>query len=216
MRKIAVILLLSVFLSPLAARSLTLEGGYTETTLSDQCLDASLSYAGDNLSLGWRVYHPQNQIAVSWHDSLGRWCAWLVKGDFVADRYGVRMDSEGAIGPAFHAAGFYGELLLGMQQTLRLHSDMDHPLVNPDQLAAHLSLGWENRSWQVELGWHSSTFYLYSYQWFTPVVTCDVDYRFPDGWSCGLHGKVRINDAAFNELHRATLLSLTASVTRSL
>lgn len=198
---------------PLGAASLTVRSGYTETTTSETCADFQLTWDHAGLETGVRWYDRSVQTALSYTGHHGKHLTWNFKGEGKADRWGNRLDTEATIGPCFRTDHWYGDLRLGMGLHARFLDDMDKPLGNTT-FAFHTTLGMQYGRFSGAITMAQSTLFLYSYQWFTPVCIGDVRYELNDRWLASLQALVRINDAAPNELHRITLVSFTAAMTR--
>lgn len=214
MRKLGLAIMLLLGGASVGAASLTWRLGYTETTLSETCLDNQLTFSHEGLTCGVRLYSaPTWQVALGYRGTLGKHFVWETKGEAMVDEYGSVLDTEATIGPKGRLRHFYGGLTLGAQAMARFHEDMDKPLVNLN-LAAHLWLGAVYGPVDFCLSYDSSTLFLYAYQWLSPIITLDMHYQIDDWWSITLTETARFTDAAPNELASCTLIGFSIAATR--
>ncbi len=201
-------------LMPLGANSLSYRAGYTESTLSDTCFDTQLTFTHEALTTGVRFHsEPTWQAALSWNDTIGKYGVWEAKGDALMDEYGSVLDGESSIGLGGSFKHLYGGMTFGLHHMLRFHNDMDKPLCNLN-FAMHAWIGAKYGPLDCKFAWDSSTLFLYSYQWFSPILSLTVGYQLNDAWVISLIGATRIADAAPNELVSFTLAHFSAVITR--
>ena len=214
MRKLGLAIAVCLGVMPLGAASLSWRLGYTETTLSETCLDTQLLFSPKGLTTGVRFHSaPTWQVALGYRGTIGKRVVWENKGDALVDAYGSLLDYEATIGPGGSFRHFYGGLTVGAQGMVRFHEDMDKPLGNLN-LALHLWMGAVYGPVDVSISYDSSSLFLYSYQWLSPIVSLDMSYQISDQWSLTLTETARFTDAAPNELTSCTLISFSAAVTR--
>lgn len=198
---------------PLAAVSLGMETAYTETTMNDIAFDASGTLREGGFTLGLRYFDASLTTAASWDGHITpRVWLWQGKGVMKGGKYGGTFITEASLGPSFRTRHFSGGFLTGAAAQMEFHNAMEKPLVDAG-FAFHMWLGMRYGGWACEARWDSSTLFLYSYQWFTPVLSLSNSYSWKD-WDFFSVFRLRLNDAALNERITPTLLSLSLGAER--
>ncbi|MFA6845572.1 MAG: hypothetical protein WCR02_07595 [Sphaerochaetaceae bacterium] len=205
-RILDVIILLACCIPLFASQGLSLWSGYCETSTNLQCSSFSLEWQDRGFQVGYRLFYPQNSLALGYTGKIGRNFIYQAKAHTtIYGQEGLTSGLEATIGLHSHKEHWELGFLAGAQGEMANLASTSSPLTNL-VFAFH---GWVRAFLgraSVALLYDSSTLFWYSYESLVPFVTLEGNYMVLDHFGLGVQLRMRYADLAPNEKFHITMV----------